>query len=90
MFAVIRGIFSRLEKFDGIYAILTVQDVSVQIKPESFWLNVQHDAFYAQHNLSISSFLISASRTVSIDYISSPELNFFQKITGRFGRKCRG
>ncbi|CAN6851541.1 unnamed protein product [Brassica oleracea var. botrytis] len=85
--SLIRGIFSRLEKFDGIYAILTVQDVSVQIKPESFWLNVQHDAFYAQHNLSISSFLISASRTVSIDYISSPEVNFFRKIARRFGRK---
>ncbi|CAN6851533.1 unnamed protein product [Brassica oleracea var. botrytis] len=37
----------------------------------------------------MGSFLISASRTVSIDYISSPELNFFQKITGRFGRKWR-
>ncbi|CAF1901861.1 unnamed protein product [Brassica napus] len=85
--SLIRGIFSRLEKFDGIYAILTVQDVSVQIKPESFWLNVQNDAFYAQHNLSISSFLISASRTVSIDYISSPEVNFFRKIARRFGRK---
>nr|VDC87681.1 unnamed protein product [Brassica rapa] len=84
---LIRGILSRSEKFDGINAILTVQDVTTQIKPESFWLNVQHDAFYAQHNLSMSSFLISASRTVSIDYISSPEVNFFRKIAGRFGRK---
>ncbi|WZY76239.1 hypothetical protein YC2023_022623 [Brassica napus] len=84
---LIRGIFSRSEKFDGNgYSILTVQDVSMQIKPESFWLNIQHDAFYAQHNLSISSFLISASRTVSIDYISSPKLNFFSKVKGRFWR----
>ncbi|KAL0664195.1 hypothetical protein Bca4012_101033 [Brassica carinata] len=45
-----------------------------------------YDAFYAQQNLSMSSFLISASRTVSIDYISSPEVNFFKKIAGRFGR----
>ncbi|CAH8383102.1 unnamed protein product [Eruca vesicaria subsp. sativa] len=85
--SLIRGIFSRSEKFDGNYAILTVQDVTTKIKPESFWLNVQHDAFYAQHNLSISSFLISASRTVSIDYISSPEVNFFRKIVGRFAPK---
>ncbi|KAL0877402.1 hypothetical protein Bca101_027107 [Brassica carinata] len=82
-----REILSRSEKFDGIYAILTVQDVTTQIKPESFWLNIQHDAFYAQHSLSMSSFLISASRTVSIDYISSPEVNFFRKIAGRLGRK---
>ncbi|KAF3525702.1 hypothetical protein F2Q69_00050781 [Brassica cretica] len=34
----------------------------------------------------MSSFLISASTTVSIDYISSPEVNFFKKIAGRFGR----
>ncbi|CAH8383106.1 unnamed protein product [Eruca vesicaria subsp. sativa] len=86
--SLIRGILSRSEKFDGNgYSILTVQDVSMQIKPESFWLNVQHDAFYAQHNLSIISFLISASRTVSIDYISSPEVNFFRKISGRFAPK---
>ncbi|XP_018452061.2 glycerophosphodiester phosphodiesterase GDPDL3-like isoform X2 [Raphanus sativus] len=82
---LIRGILSRTEKFDGMYPILTVEDVTTQIKPESFWLNVQHDAFYTQQNLSMASFLISASRTVSIDYISSPEVNFFTNITGRFG-----
>ncbi|KAH0889664.1 LOW QUALITY PROTEIN: hypothetical protein HID58_052093 [Brassica napus] len=80
-----RGILFRSEKFDGIYPISTVGDVTTQIKPESFWLNVQHDAFYAQQNLSMSSFLISASRNVSIDYVSSPEVNFFKKIAGDFG-----
>ncbi|CAG7862570.1 unnamed protein product [Brassica rapa] len=83
---LIRGILSRTEKFDGIYHILTVEDVTTQIKPENFWLNVQHDAFYEQQNLSMSNFLISASRIVSIDYISSPEVNFFTKISGRLGR----
>ncbi|XP_010474166.1 PREDICTED: glycerophosphodiester phosphodiesterase GDPDL1-like [Camelina sativa] len=34
----------------------------------------------------MSSFLVSVSRTVSIDFISSPEVNFFKKITGRFKR----
>ncbi|KAG2331641.1 hypothetical protein Bca52824_002821 [Brassica carinata] len=84
--SLIRGILSRTEKFDGIYSILPVEYLFTQIKPEFFWLNVQHDAFYAQQNLSMASFLISASRTVSIDYISSPEVNFFRKIAGRFGR----
>ncbi|CDY72472.1 BnaAnng41260D, partial [Brassica napus] len=45
-----------------------------------------HDAFFEQQNLSMSKFLISASRIVSINYISSPEVNFFTKISGRFGR----
>ncbi|KAF8080192.1 hypothetical protein N665_0966s0005 [Sinapis alba] len=81
-----QGILSQSEKFDGNgFSVLTVQDVIAQIKPKSFWLNVQHDAFYAQQNLSMSSFLISASKTVSIDYISSPELNFLRKNTDHFG-----
>ncbi|KAL1192395.1 Glycerophosphodiester phosphodiesterase GDPDL3 [Cardamine amara subsp. amara] len=84
---LIRGILSRSEKFDGNgYAISTIQNVATQVKPEGFWLNFQHDAFYTQQNLNMSSFLLSVSRTVSIDYISSPEVNFFRKIAGRFGR----
>ncbi|CAD5329149.1 unnamed protein product [Arabidopsis thaliana] len=84
---LIRGILSRSEKFDGnSNPIMTVQSVSTQMKPSFFWLNVQHDAFYAQHNLSMSSFLVAASKTVLIDFISSPEVNFFKKIAGRFGR----
>ncbi|KAG5380495.1 hypothetical protein IGI04_028337 [Brassica rapa subsp. trilocularis] len=81
-----RGIISRSENFDGLYKILKVEEVAMQMRPERFWLNVQHEAFYAQHNLSMSSFLISASKTVSIDYISSPELNFFRKIAVGFQR----
>ncbi|CAH2077855.1 unnamed protein product, partial [Thlaspi arvense] len=84
---LIRGILSRSPGFDGNeYSILTVEDVNAQLKRQSLWLNVQHEAFYAQHNLSMSSFLISASKNVIIDFISSPELNFFRKIAGRFGR----
>lgn len=83
---MIRGILSRSDKFDGNeYTILTVQNVATQVKPEGFWLNVQHDAFYAQQNLSMSTFLLSVSKTVIIDFISSPEVNFFRKIAGRFG-----
>ncbi|CAH8325672.1 unnamed protein product [Eruca vesicaria subsp. sativa] len=83
--SLIRGILSRSEKFDGLFPIATIEDVTTQIKPDSFWLNVQHDAFYAQQKLSMSSFLISASRNVSVDYISSPEVNFLKNIDGHFG-----
>ncbi|XP_006300773.2 glycerophosphodiester phosphodiesterase GDPDL1 [Capsella rubella] len=81
-----RGILSRSEKFDDVNGISTIQNVAALIKQEGFWLNVQHDAFYAQHNLSMSNYLLSVSRTASIDFISSPEVNFFMKIAGRFGR----
>jgi len=84
---VIRGILSRTDRFDGNgYLISTIEDVVTTLNREGFWLNVQHDAFYEQQNLSMSSFLLSVSRTVSIDFISSPEVNFFKKITGSFGR----
>jgi glycerophosphoryl diester phosphodiesterase len=86
LFSLIRGILSRSGKFDeNGYSISTVQNVATQMKPALFWLNVQHDEFYEQHNLSMSSFLLSTSRTVSIDFISSPEVNFFRKIAGGFG-----
>ncbi|RIA05611.1 hypothetical protein BRARA_K00129 [Brassica rapa] len=85
---LIRGILSRSERFDGNgYSILTVQDVNTELKPQGLWLNVQHEAFYAQHNLSMTTFLTTASKTVIIDFISSPEVNFFKKIAGRFGRE---
>ena len=85
---MIRGILSRSERFDGNgYSILTVQDVNTELKPQGLWLNVQHEAFYAQHNLSMTTFLTTASKTIIIDFISSPEVNFFKKIAGRFGRE---
>ncbi|KAI5674737.1 hypothetical protein M9H77_15101 [Catharanthus roseus] len=80
-----QGIYSRTSKFDETpQQILTVQDVATQIKPPAFWLNVQHDAFFAQHNLSMRSFIISASRSVVVNYISSPEVNFLKSIVPRF------
>ncbi|CAL9239646.1 unnamed protein product [Arabidopsis halleri] len=85
--SLIRGILSRSERFDANgFTFSTIQDVTMQLLPKGFWLNIQHDAFYEQQNLSMSSFLLSVSRTVSIDFISSPEVNFFRKIVGRFGR----
>ncbi|CAF2327889.1 hypothetical protein BRARA_J00984 [Brassica rapa] len=84
---LIRGILSRSDAFDNNqYAISTVQDIAMELKPKSFWLNVQHDAFYAQHNLSISKFLLSLPKTVTINYLSSPEVTFLRSIGGRFGK----
>lgn len=45
---------------------------------------LQHDAFYAQHNLSMRSFVLSVSRSVVVNYISSPEVNFLRSIAARF------
>ncbi|XVE80466.1 hypothetical protein DITRI_Ditri14bG0141900 [Diplodiscus trichospermus] len=84
-----QGVYSRTNKFDGIgLAIMTVQGTYTQLIPPSFWLNIQHDAFYAQHNLSMSNFILSLTKNkkVTIDYISSPEVAFLQSIAAPFRR----
>ncbi|KAJ8527656.1 hypothetical protein K7X08_015107 [Anisodus acutangulus] len=83
-----QGVFSRTEKLDGtLQKILTVQDVANQVKPPGLWLNIQHDTFFTQHNLSMRSFIISLSRNVLINYISSPEVNFLRSIVARFDQR---
>lgn len=45
---------------------------------------MQHDAFFSQHNLSMRSFVISVSRRVIVNYVSSPEVGFLRSIASRF------
>ncbi|KAJ0989755.1 hypothetical protein J5N97_008111 [Dioscorea zingiberensis] len=77
-------VLSRTFRFDGTFHILSVEDVETQVKPPSFWLNIQHDMFYRQHNLSMRSYLISLSKRIIIDYVSSPEVAFLTSISSRF------
>ncbi|KAG5570365.1 hypothetical protein H5410_060131 [Solanum commersonii] len=80
-----QGVYIRTEKFDGTkYRILTVQDVANQVKPPGLWLNIQYDNFFTQHNLSMRSYIISLSKNVLINYISSPEVTFLTSIVARF------
>ncbi|GMH05782.1 hypothetical protein Nepgr_007622 [Nepenthes gracilis] len=81
--ALTQGIYSRTDRFDRSFRIMTVQDV-YQMKPQGFWLNIQHDTFFSQHNLSMRNFMSAASRRMIIDYISSPEVNFLRGITKLF------
>ncbi|KAJ0898978.1 putative glycerophosphodiester phosphodiesterase [Helianthus annuus] len=81
---LVQDIFSRSPVFDDSLQILTVEDVVKEVKPSGLWLNVQHAAFYSQHNLSMRHFVISTSRKAIINYISSPEVNFLRSIVTRF------
>ncbi|KAG5546647.1 hypothetical protein RHGRI_018726 [Rhododendron griersonianum] len=80
-----QGVYSRPDKFDGLsLPILTVQDlISQQFSPPGLWLNIQHDAFFRQRNLSMRSFVISVFRSAIVDYVSSPEVNFLRSILAR-------
>ncbi|KAK2969830.1 hypothetical protein RJ640_000647 [Escallonia rubra] len=82
---LIQGVLSRINRFDeSQLQILTVEDVSQKYQPPGLWLNIQHDAFFSQHNLSMRKFVDYASRKVKVDYISSPEVNFLRSISTQF------
>ncbi|RWR76309.1 Glycerophosphoryl diester phosphodiesterase [Cinnamomum micranthum f. kanehirae] len=80
-----QGIYSRTYRFDSsANTINTVEYVAQQLKPSGFWLNIQHNQFFNQHNLSMRSFVVSVSKRVIINYISSPEVGFLKSIGARF------
>ncbi|KAJ9153858.1 hypothetical protein P3X46_027253 [Hevea brasiliensis] len=77
-----QGVYSRPNKFDGLSPIQQVENVAA-LKPSGMWLNVQHDAFFTQHNLSMRSYILALSRKVVVNYISSPEVVFLRSIAAR-------
>ncbi|XP_073001881.1 glycerophosphodiester phosphodiesterase GDPDL4-like [Typha latifolia] len=88
--SLVQGILSRTDKFDrNLYPILTVDDVDSKAKPSAYWVNVQHDVFYKQHNLSMRNYLLSLSRDVSLNYISSPEVAFLSSLAGKLKSKTK-
>ncbi|KAK1440228.1 hypothetical protein QVD17_06053 [Tagetes erecta] len=78
-----QGILSRPPVFDGSYHILTVEEVVGIIAPPLMWLNIQYDAFYSQHNLSMRNYVLEAAKNLTINYISSPEVGFLRGIVSR-------
>ncbi|KAF7815952.1 glycerophosphodiester phosphodiesterase GDPDL3-like [Senna tora] len=86
--SIVQGVYSRSNKFDGNgYSIVTVEDLVKNVSLPSLWLNIQHDAFYTKHKLSMRSFVLSVSKRVLVSYISSPEVGFLRSIAARFNPK---
>ncbi|XP_062107134.1 glycerophosphodiester phosphodiesterase GDPDL3-like [Humulus lupulus] len=82
--SISQGIYSRSPRFDGnLFQILTVDEMAKQLKPPGIWLNIQHDAFFKQQNLSMRNYVLSLSKRVVINYISSTELGFLNSIRAR-------
>lgn len=75
-----QSVYSRTGLFDGVFSLPTVDDV-IGEQPPNFWVNVQYDSFFTQHNLSCSTFVQKALRATTINYISSPEVNFLKTIS---------
>lgn len=85
--SLVQGVYSRTNKFDGNkLPILSVEQVTKLIKLPStgLWLNVQHDSFFKQQNLSVENLLQSLStKSVPVNYISSPEVDFLRRVKSR-------
>ncbi|KAJ4841179.1 hypothetical protein Tsubulata_015537 [Turnera subulata] len=80
---LLQGIYSRSDRFDNAFLIQTVEELAA-VKPPGIWLNIQHNDFFTQHNLSMRNYVLSISRTVVVKYISSPEVGFLRSIAARF------
>ncbi|KAK3142323.1 hypothetical protein QOZ80_4BG0345100 [Eleusine coracana subsp. coracana] len=85
-----QAIDSRTPRFDSsFFPILAVEDVQSKFKPRGIWVNIQHDSFYSQFNLSMRSYIISVSKRVVINYISSPEVSILTSVLGRVSNKTK-
>ncbi|KAF8103948.1 hypothetical protein N665_0182s0054 [Sinapis alba] len=74
-----QGVFSRLGIFDGVSAILPIEEVA-KLGTSGLWLNIQHSDFYTQHNLSMRNSVLSLSRRMKVNFISSPEISFLMSM----------
>ncbi|WOK92005.1 hypothetical protein Cni_G00696 [Canna indica] len=84
--SLVQAIYSRTFRFDANdYPILAVEDVVTTFQPPGLWLNIEHDIFYGQHNLSMTDYVLSVSNRVTVDYVSSPELAFLRSIAAQLG-----
>lgn len=69
---------SRPDKFDGL-PLLPVEGVD-SLDPPALWLNVQYSMFFEDHKLSMIQYVLSTAKSVILDYISSPEVEFLRKL----------
>ncbi|XVF35531.1 hypothetical protein REPUB_Repub18cG0153800 [Reevesia pubescens] len=83
--SLVQNVLSRTNVFDGLLPVSTVEDV-IGIKPSVFWLNVQYDAFYTEHKLSVSAYLEKAMRSMGINFISSPEIGFLKTMNAKVNK----
>ncbi|KAL0543314.1 hypothetical protein IC582_018406 [Cucumis melo] len=78
---LIQSVLSRPSLYDGTLPIAAVEDV-LGIKPNQFWLNAEYEAFYAEHDLSVISYLQKALRLMRINFVSSSEIGILKGISG--------
>ncbi|CAH2053210.1 unnamed protein product [Thlaspi arvense] len=83
---LVQGVYSRTDTFDSVYPILRIEKVA-NIGTSGLWLNIQNSDFYTQRNLSMRNSVVSLSRRLKLNFISSPEISFLESIKKDVKRK---
>lgn len=83
--SAIQSFGSRPVTFDNAYSLVQPEGLT-QLAPITIWLNVQYPTFFEKHKLSMSSSVISISKSIVLSYISSSEVGFLQSIAPKFRR----
>lgn len=47
---------------------------------------LQYNSFFEKHSLDVTGYILDASRQISIDYVSSPEIGFLKGLNGKLRR----
>ncbi|KAF9617605.1 hypothetical protein IFM89_037668 [Coptis chinensis] len=83
--SLVQPFLSRPDIFDNLLPFITVQDIR-GLKPPSFWLSVPYNMFYKLHNVNVEKFVLETSKSVIINYLSSPEITFLKSIGGKINK----
>ncbi|KAI4344258.1 hypothetical protein L6164_011505 [Bauhinia variegata] len=82
--ALTQPLYSRLNYFDGISPITSVEDI-FNVSARN-WLNVQYDAFYAERGILVQNYILNLTKYYPVKFLSSPEINFLKSINGKVNR----
>ncbi|CAN6479083.1 unnamed protein product [Victoria cruziana] len=82
--SVVQALLSRPIIFDQMMFKILRVDVLPMFNVSHLWLNVEHDVFFTEHKLNMTSYILSQSKKMTVDYISSPEMGFLRSIAPSF------
>ncbi|KAI4335579.1 hypothetical protein L6164_014214 [Bauhinia variegata] len=77
--ALTQPMFSRLNYFDGVYPITSVEEL-FNFSSRN-WLNVQNAAFFLERGIPVVDYVLNVMKQHHLDIISSPEIAFLKNIT---------
>jgi len=84
--AALQTVSARPAQFDNLFTLTDPYGIKDSLAESPIWVNVQYPSFYEEHNLSAQSYLLSLSKAIEVDYISSPEVGLLQAIAPRITR----